>query len=199
MNNVIDAGTAKLAGLQIDLLQKVRQGHVTLKQIEWFLSLSAQQRDMVSGADLKLLVPVFPIHLDRFKTTEEVLSATAHTHVSSAITSQNFPLKPVSGTTRNIVFIEKNFFDHDPTSEEVLAEATRHGWKRPTPTDALIWDAEHPNEQGIFIFLHEPVILDDESLVIDCTRDGGGWDVSLRLSWFDGPWHRNCRFGFVSE
>ena len=45
MNAIIDADAAKLAGLQIDLLQKVRQGHVTLDHLEWFCGLNACDRN----------------------------------------------------------------------------------------------------------------------------------------------------------
>lgn len=45
MNTIIDADAAKLAGLQIDLLQKVRQGHVTLGHLEWFTGLSRDTRE----------------------------------------------------------------------------------------------------------------------------------------------------------
>ena len=58
----IDAGTAKLAGLQIDMLTKFRADQMTLEHIEWFNGLSRTQRDMLSGADLTKLksVPVEP-------------------------------------------------------------------------------------------------------------------------------------------
>lgn len=65
MNNIIDAGAAKLAGLQIDLLQKVRQGHATIEHLEWFNGLSRAQRDMLSGADLTTLeLPKFALLVD---------------------------------------------------------------------------------------------------------------------------------------
>lgn len=48
MNAIIDADAAKLAGLQIDLLQKMRQGHVTLGHLEWFTGLSKNARDALA-------------------------------------------------------------------------------------------------------------------------------------------------------
>lgn len=52
----IDAGTAKLAGLQIDMLQKIRSGQITVAHLEWFNNLNLPQRNMLSGADLSKLV-----------------------------------------------------------------------------------------------------------------------------------------------
>ncbi len=45
MNLIIDADAAKLAGLQIDLLQKVRVGHITLGHLEWFTGLTSDERE----------------------------------------------------------------------------------------------------------------------------------------------------------
>ncbi len=60
MATIIGADAAKLAGLQIDLLQKARQDQVTLDHLEWFIKLSKSQRDMLSGADLSKLKSVVP-------------------------------------------------------------------------------------------------------------------------------------------
>ena len=49
MDKTVDADAAKLAGLQIDLLQKFRAGHLTDPQIEWFLGLSRQERDRLES------------------------------------------------------------------------------------------------------------------------------------------------------
>ncbi|TSC83492.1 MAG: hypothetical protein G01um101417_543 [Parcubacteria group bacterium Gr01-1014_17] len=60
--NTIDAESAsKLAGLQIDLLQKIRQEHITLVHLEWFLNLSKVQRNTVSGVDFSSLTKETPL------------------------------------------------------------------------------------------------------------------------------------------
>jgi hypothetical protein len=45
MSKIIDAGAAKLAGLQIDSLQKYRDGQLTLGQWERFNNLSSEARE----------------------------------------------------------------------------------------------------------------------------------------------------------
>jgi hypothetical protein len=45
MNTVIGADAAKLAGLQIDLLQKIRNGQVTPDHLEWFNKLTREERE----------------------------------------------------------------------------------------------------------------------------------------------------------
>ena len=56
MKNIIDTDAAKLAGLQIDTLQKVRNGQVTLGQWERFNNLSSEDREARFG-DWKMLEP----------------------------------------------------------------------------------------------------------------------------------------------
>lgn len=52
-NIIIGVEAAKLAGLQIDLLQKHRQGNVTSAHLEWFLGLKVTERDaLVAGEKL---------------------------------------------------------------------------------------------------------------------------------------------------
>lgn len=50
----IEADAVKLAGLQIDLLQKIRSrnGQVTIKHLEWFLNLTKGERDHLSNAEI---------------------------------------------------------------------------------------------------------------------------------------------------
>jgi len=49
--NVIGVNAAKLAGLQIDLLQKIKSDseQINLAHLEWFLGLTKEQRDKLTG------------------------------------------------------------------------------------------------------------------------------------------------------
>ncbi len=49
MEKNIGADAAKLAGLQIDTLQKVRNGQITLEHLEWFDKLNKVERDKLAG------------------------------------------------------------------------------------------------------------------------------------------------------
>lgn len=60
MSATIGADAAKLAGLQIDTLQKVRSGQITLDQWERFNNLSLGDREARFG-DIKKPKPVFPV------------------------------------------------------------------------------------------------------------------------------------------
>ncbi len=47
----IGADAAKLAGLQIDTLQKMRNGQITLEHLEWFNKLNKVERDKLAGVN----------------------------------------------------------------------------------------------------------------------------------------------------
>ena len=53
----IDAGTAKLAGLQIDMLQKIRNGQITVDHLEWFNNLSGEIRDSLLTGEKPVAKP----------------------------------------------------------------------------------------------------------------------------------------------
>jgi hypothetical protein len=61
MNSIIVADSARLAGLQIDLLQKLRQGQITADQLEWFNKLTKEVReDVLAGRKLIMEPPQPP-------------------------------------------------------------------------------------------------------------------------------------------
>jgi len=47
METSVGADAVKLAGLQIDLLQKIRKGQVSLGHLEWFNNLTKEDRDIL--------------------------------------------------------------------------------------------------------------------------------------------------------
>ena len=65
MKNPIGVDAAKLAGLQIDMLQKFRNGQITVNHLEWFNKLSKRDRDKLSWLtavdDRFILVKTFTI------------------------------------------------------------------------------------------------------------------------------------------
>jgi hypothetical protein len=64
MSDIIGADAAKLAGLQIDTLQKVRSGKITLEQWEWFNKLSFSDREkLLTDHPVEGLLPQKPAAL----------------------------------------------------------------------------------------------------------------------------------------
>lgn len=84
MDITIGVDAAKLAGLQIDILQKVRAGHITLAHIEWFGGLTREERDRLSdnrakkftaGSILKLISGGKTLEIDAADGTEILAEA----------------------------------------------------------------------------------------------------------------------------
>lgn len=93
-------------------------------------------------------------------TTEEALKR-PHGYVNRYINSENFPLRKGPESQRTLEVIKDSEFDHEPSKEEVIEEATRRGLRRPTYEDALRFDQQYREEQGWYVFLHEPWQMPD--------------------------------------
>ena len=131
------------------------------------------------------------------RTTEELVRAGNYNHANQNINSRNFPVRSAKRGMREIVLLE---FDHDSTSEEVLAEAAKQGLERPVYEDALYFGVEHPEVQRErpVVFFHEPWRDPDGYLLVLCLWSDAGFR-GLSLSWFDDRWHRYYRFAFVRK
>ena len=79
MDTTIGADAAKLAGLQIDLLQKIRNGQITVGDLEWFNRLTAGDRNRLkSGLYLPNALPIFKtIDLGTYRTDTDLYNALA--------------------------------------------------------------------------------------------------------------------------
>lgn len=55
MNTIIDADAAKLAGLQIDLLQKLRSGSLTLEQLQYWINLNSTTRNHHMEENIRMI------------------------------------------------------------------------------------------------------------------------------------------------
>ncbi len=97
--------------------------------------------------------------------TSELLRRGEYDYSGVPINDDLFPIEEHAPFSRIIEFVE---FDHDPNSKEVLAEFAHRKLVRPTYEDALTFGAEYPDEQLRLRlpFLHEPVQVDDEDLVL---------------------------------
>ena len=156
--------------------------------------------DIFVDAFLKCLRQVknaFRIMTGGTRTTNEVVAAGNYDWKDDMVNGENFPMRSMPEGPREIVFLE---FDHDPSSEEVLAEAERQGLKRPRYEDALFFGEQHPEEQrkGPIVFLHESWQFPHGNLlvlVLVCV----GRRRNLFLDSFGDRWARRCRFAFVRK
>lgn len=107
--------------------------------------------------------------------------------VNDLITDKLFPIEKHASVSRTIELVE---FDHDPSSEEVLAEFRSRGLKRPSYEDALVFGIVYPEEQRKHpvVFLHEPVVAVGSRFVLVLREDAGY--RYLLLHWFGHGWLR---------
>ena len=138
---------------------------------------------------------IFRITRGGDRATEQVVGATSHSFVNENINSENFPLTIGPKEERELVAFQLLEYDHEPTTEEVLAELKKRGLERSTYEDALKWDESHPDEKGVFVFLHEPwrhpdgypsvlyAYRDDTIRGLNLGCSGNAWG---RYDWFFG-------------
>lgn len=141
----------------------------------------------------ELATKIFRITRGGKRTTEEVVGTTTHTFVNKYINSENFPLTEKAEEECELVAFQVAHWDHDPESSEILKELKKRGLERPTHEDALKFDETHPDEKGVFVFLHEPWLPPGRRppLLVVC-RDGA--HRKLDLGWFAYGWPRHCWF-----
>ena len=132
------------------------------------------------------------------RTTEELVRAGNYNYADPGINSRNFPVRPAKRGVREIVLLE---FDHDPKSEEVLAEAVKQNLDRPVYEDALYFGVEHPEVQRErpVVFLHEPYPRRPDGNLSVLFLWGDAGYRRLLLDWFDSRWYCYYRFAFVRK
>lgn len=145
----------------------------------------------------KSSVNVFQITCEGSHKTSELVRMGNYDRVSDWITDERFPVQKHASVSRSIELVE---FDHDPTSEEVLAEFSRRGLNRPTHEDALYFGVKHPEEQRKrpIVFLHEPGQFPGGSRRV-LVLGGGARKRGLDLYWLVGRWGRRCAFAGVRK
>jgi len=129
------------------------------------------------------------------RSTEELVAAGNYGYAHSCVTSDNFPVRSTSPTVREIVLLA---FDREVSSEDAIAEATRHDLARPEYEDALYFGAAYPDVQRErpVVFLHEPWLGFFGRRDVVCLWTNAG-RRELGLVGFDDPRARDDRLAFV--
>lgn len=115
----------------------------------------------------------FHLTLEGNATASELVHRGRYNWHHRKIADRRFPIQQHDTMDRTIKLIE---FNHDPISEEVLAEFTRRGLECPIPEDAFYFGIQHPDEQRKrpVVFLHEPVYCPDSHryVLVLCAPSG---------------------------
>lgn len=147
--------------------------------------------------DGKTAGKIFSITCKGAYKTSELVAQAKYDWWNDWVTDERFPLQTHEPVSRKIEIVS---FDHDPTSEEVLAEFSRRGLERPTYEDALYFGIAYPDEQRKrpIAFLHEPVRDPDGYLCVLVLDEGVG-GRHFDLLWFDRRWPRHYLFAGVRK
>lgn len=204
MKNMLVSGMGLATSIIQGLMKHASAKGLTPDDIHWLSNqqdsdvtpvleeMTAAMAEVLAKAKARI-GKVFRIKRGGKRTTEQVVGTTVHTYVNGNINSQNLPLTEGPEVERELVAFQVTGYDHDPSSEEILKELKVRGLERPIYEDAIKFDEAHPDEKGMFVFLHEPWL-----------DPGGSPDVllvgrdetprGLYLRWFGNAWGRRCWF-----
>lgn len=197
MSTIIDADAAKLAGLQIDLLKKMRQGHVTLAQLEWFTGLSKEARDNLFWSCRPSILEfvsmiVLPGTTCKFVAREEFIrDRRDNAKASISYLSSNFVEWFLAGTGK----IE------DPMAEQVLRYAKLRQSSVDGPIIAALGGEANAEISltALFSLMKKQghgqpgVLLNNGYGNIFYPRDSTGVLRSVGVFWYDDGWYVYAR------
>ncbi|MCG2694907.1 hypothetical protein L6261_02375 [Candidatus Parcubacteria bacterium] len=140
---------------------------------------------------------IFTFLVDETKTVEELVAEGKYNWSNSDVTSKNFP-RPENGT-KTEKEIALFYFNKTMTSEQVIAEMDKVGYRPATIWELLALGIAQPNLQMEFpiIALGSICVLGGERHVAGLCRDAVV--RNLPLGWFDLDWHVHCRFAGVCK
>ncbi len=133
----------RLAGLLIDLIEKIRKGAITLDE----LALFTQRKNPFEAKNVAAHSSdsgMFPISVDYSQSLADMIKAGKYDWTNSEMTEKKFPLKGDGVVERTLMLCH---FDRMMTSEQVI-EANQVGGVEPaTIEDLLAFGAMYPEAQ----------------------------------------------------
>jgi len=187
MSETIEARTAKLAGLQIDFLQKLRSNILSLEEFENFLNMSQKKRQEVFGR----------------KSVDNLLFGEPNL-VKQVVLSGDFSLDKNVQPKKEFKY---GYVDPNYVRDEYFAQSTLTGLVTltiaPITRDAtnheLVQVANQTDALAVVNALHSMLRVDSKSLdqyknsaivipVSSIKPFAGGNLFCLILNWYDGSW-----------
>lgn len=200
----IGADAAKLAGLQIDILQKFRNEQITLEHLEWFSKLTKEQRDKFIGNSIDgrfKLLKSFELTVPEDYVHETQLASFSGNHrkefygYNDNITDENF-----AGVTDKLIPGEtyelKIFGINQPvSSEDCLALLKMQPRIRLVGAQGAslarqLKKEEFPVDKGVISLDNKDALWKDadgfHGVPYVYRHSDGGW--SFNLDYFGGVW-----------
>ena len=139
----------------------------------------------------------YPMLIDYDRLVEDGIKAGKYDWKNDDIMSKNFPSQE-TGTREATVELFR--YGKDMSTDEVLAELDKQGYRPATLKELLAIGEKHPDLQKEFpIFALGSVWQDPNGRRYCPFLDGGGSKRYLGLDWFDRRWDGRCRFAAVRK
>jgi hypothetical protein len=136
------------------------------------------------------------IVVDYSLSLEQMITAGKYDWSNSDITAKRFPLK---GSGKVELEPKLFYFGRDMSSDNVIAEMDKEGFRPCTIEELLAIGEQHPELQRKFplVALGSVAKVNGNRHVACLFRDGSGRE--LHLGWFGHGWHVVCRFPAVRK
>jgi hypothetical protein len=200
--NLEQESAQDLAGLQIDQLQKLRHGNMTLEQLKWFNNLSFDEREKIMGKQMssenssKMKLLYLGSKIPELTEEFDPSNFTKNSKVKYAVNS-NFD-KYVLGVAKKVsglpaIFLDKHKFIKFVTDEEIMEYFhINKSSSLMTPEEILyvIWYFTRRQPKG-----EEGSIMIKGSTIIGYILCGDGVIRPVDISWCRGElkWYCSCR------
>ena len=211
----IDADAAKLAGLQIDLLQKMRQGHITLDHLEWFTGLSRNARNSFMSTASTCSwreedgVIYFSVKSDGTTGEDWIKRLEGNgfrigDYAKPVLRSPDF--KPTSSDSTEVAGLKGSLFeDQSRITKKIRAEANRRKLSKPKAELSCLIREKFTDKEieamGLWyiVVMHEPIIGDayGESYFLNANRSEDGCLLAACSSWPVHRWDRDSGLAFA--
>jgi len=171
------------------------------------------ERTLEEMAKLIVQTPshTFSVTVDYGKSLPEMIAAGNYNWVNSDITSEHFPLTPPtapvgSGPYRTLhdspgtVTIELVHLNKMVSTEDVLAELERRGFRPANLAELLALGATYPDTQRQFPIIALGSVWQHPygHRSVPCLYEDDG-KRGLNLDWIGYDWHARCRFAVVRK
>lgn len=146
---------------------------------------------------IRATITSYPMSINYDRSVKDGIKAGKYDWENDDITSKNFPSQE---TSTKEVAVELFHFGKDMSTDEVLAELDKQGFRAATLKEILALGEKQPDLQKDFPIIGLGSVWQDPGGDRGCpylSRDGS--ERSLSLRWVDNRWSGLCRFAAVCK
>jgi len=184
-----------------EIVSALRERGISDEQIHAFVTvngkISVGKIAEIMAGDIRSEEGNYPITFNYSESIEDKVVAGKYDWSNEDITSEHLPTSRIGTAESSIKLFH---FDQGISSEEVLKEMEKEGYRPAEACELLSFGVKHPDVQREFPIIALGSVWQSPGghrYVVYLHRDGAGRDASLH--WLDLDWPGSCRFAAVRK